>query len=260
MDTSDSDSISIVSCDSGATTENNGEINVEQLYTDDARNLLILTLYNDEDKLETALRKVVLEGQLGSIWIKTLETALRIATRLGQNKSTEVLVDFLVENSVIDFNPEEEDSLLENAVNLRDWVMAKALLTIGERDLENRFGKIIKRRQKQKGNDILAHATLHRYEYSSAQEDVIKALLDRGASCHRPCFEHDGYPLGNAIEAGSQYIVRCLLEKGAGHNLSYEGHDTAQTPKSLAQLRCKEASSLLDLVLSHLLKKRKRLT
>jgi hypothetical protein len=246
MDTSDSDSIL------------NSEIDDKQLGMYDARDLLILTLHNDEEKLETALRKVDLDGQFGSIWIKTLATALRIAIRFSQEQSEEALIKFLVEHSVIDFNP-DGISLLENAVLMRDWRMAKALMAIGEEDLENKFGKVIRDRQREKGNDILAHATLHRYEYSSAQEDVILALLKGGATCNRPCFGHDGYPLGNAIEAGSEFIVRCLLEKGAGHNQSYEGFASATPPVKLAEFRRKEAESLLDLVLSEPSKKRKRM-
>lgn len=174
-----------------------------------ARALLFACLSDDQKAVRAIL------SDKNQTWTVEPIRLLILTTRLGHFNALQSLLDVLSSKNIIDFDPPPPNlSLLEHAVMAQDWSLANVLLSIAKRNPRTNIQRILSARKASR--DLLTLATINRDPYNSEQFMLITDLIDCGAGCDPEVVDpEEGYPLTNVAKAGSAFLVRLLLGKGA---------------------------------------------
>ncbi|KAH8696873.1 hypothetical protein GQ44DRAFT_779459 [Phaeosphaeriaceae sp. PMI808] len=156
---------------------------------------------------------------------KTIRKALSIASKLEHTDAATQLIKAMEMNELIDFDPHQNLSMLEQAICTQNWVEASCLLGLVE---DPSLWDSIQMRESRGESTLLTCATYRDNGYGSHQTEVIRKLMENGLNCNPKKLDSIyGYPLGNAIRACSKPIFEELLKKGAQVDLEFVDHDRA---------------------------------
>lgn len=226
---------------------------IEEEFEDlkDAQHVLFACMSDDSERLRSFLLDSIHHDKR---WDHFKLQLLIVAVQLGHDNTQVYLEKCLKSDDSIDLNPPGQISILERAIVMKNWKLAKAVMRITKKKLKLVLGT--------SDETLLCSATMG-HQYGEDQTNVIKKLIDCGANCNPPAEStsvEEGYPLNNATNAGSVEVIRRLLKHGASLsedspswkkilNKRQEDFDATEARMEIAFLRASKTKRLRSIKL-----------